>query len=156
MQLLSRRPPFGHDLLEAVRRLPRYAVTVKEIATTMRSGEPLSMALEIYCRLLDDDIQDKPGKETKRRTSRFLGMTSILTIMSDLDLVDYRRIPSVSIWPTSHLLHAISRTKALSKGKSFSITASLSKPSQSILVQVSPVGPSRENSPLSYFKMRSG
>ncbi|KAI5117308.1 hypothetical protein M0805_005536 [Coniferiporia weirii] len=116
--LLNRRPPFGHEVLAFVRNLPQYDLTVKvDDITSYNAKKPVSVELTIECRALQPSIV----KAKSKQRSRSLGMTSILTTTSDLDFVDFRRIA----------------TKALINPRSFSVTAELSKPSQSVCVFVS-------------------
>jgi ATP-dependent DNA helicase HFM1/MER3 len=136
-KLLSRRPPFGHELLMSARKLPQYHLSIAKAEKTPQKADALSMSLIIHCSLLLDTQPD--AKDGKRRTSKFLGMTSILTTTSDLELIDYRRIPSVimCVYVDSHQFN--DSTKALWGGKSFSVTATFTKPSQYVIVQASPV-----------------
>ncbi|EJD02191.1 P-loop containing nucleoside triphosphate hydrolase protein [Fomitiporia mediterranea MF3/22] len=118
--LLNRRPPYGLEVLQFVHDMPQYAVSIavaKNGVTSYSGRKPVSVELNIECHL----VQALSGRTKSRQKSRFLGMTTILTTTSDLDLVDFRRIS----------------TKALKDSRSFTVTAQLTKPSQSVCVLVS-------------------
>ncbi|KJA27175.1 hypothetical protein HYPSUDRAFT_75106, partial [Hypholoma sublateritium FD-334 SS-4] len=115
--LLNRRPPFGMDVLASAADLPQYALKIKEVGVQSDGGKSaVQIDLLIECGLLSD--QSVESKRTKKTRSRAYQTTAVLTLTSDLDLVDLRRIP----------------TKALKGTKSFEITADLKKPSQYIIV----------------------
>ena len=90
IQLLNRRPPFGHEVLAFVNDLPLYQITVEEESIETFSGEkPIKVELTITCQL-ENKLRAK-SKMNKSRVQSF-GMTSILTTTSGLDFVDFRRI----------------------------------------------------------------
>lgn len=71
-------------------------------------------------------------------------MTAVLTTTSDMDLLDFRRIPWVSFIRISGVLsEIIYRTKALTERKTFEITAELTRPSQSVTVLITSVSKAR-------------
>ncbi|KAJ6531293.1 hypothetical protein B0H19DRAFT_1242397 [Mycena capillaripes] len=115
--LLNRRPPFGHEVLASVRELPQYTLVVKEVEVHSNGGkDPVEIELSITCGLALEPSNGPKGKKQKGRTQ----MTAILTLTSDSEMVDFRRIP----------------TKALKDPKTFEITAELTKPSQSVVVLI--------------------
>ncbi|KAK7038046.1 ATP-dependent DNA helicase MER3 [Favolaschia claudopus] len=115
--LLNRRPPFGHEVLASVGELPQYILAVQEVRVQSNGGkEPVEIDLSVTCGLAIEQSNAAKGKKIKGRTQ----MTAILTVTSDLELVDFRRIP----------------TKALKDTKTFQITAELTKPSQSVVVYI--------------------
>ncbi|KAH8117083.1 P-loop containing nucleoside triphosphate hydrolase protein [Phellopilus nigrolimitatus] len=117
--LLNRRPPYGHEVLAFVQDMPQYELKItasKDAISSYAGRKPVSVELTVECRILDALI-GKKAKSNKQR-SRSLGMTSILTTTSDMDFIDFRRIS----------------TKALRETKSFTVTAELTKPSQSVCV----------------------
>ncbi|KAF8965195.1 P-loop containing nucleoside triphosphate hydrolase protein [Flammula alnicola] len=119
--LLNRRPPFGLDVLASVADMPQYILNIKETRIQSDGGKnPVQVDLLIECALMEDKTTNSV-KPKKQRTRSFQ-MTAVLTLTSDLDLIDLRRIP----------------TKALKSGKSFDVTAELKKPSQSIIVIITP------------------
>ncbi|KAJ6490602.1 Sec63 Brl domain-containing protein [Mycena vitilis] len=114
--LLNRRPPFGHEVLASVRELPRYTLAVNEVEVHSNGGkDPVEIELSITCGLAVEATPN--GSKAKKQKGR-AQMTAILTLTSDSEMIDFRRIP----------------TKALRDTKTFEITAELTKPSQSIVV----------------------
>ncbi|KAF8517515.1 P-loop containing nucleoside triphosphate hydrolase protein, partial [Hysterangium stoloniferum] len=120
-QLLNRRPPFGTTVLAAVRDLPQYSLKITEVSVISSKGKnPVCVEIEIECRLLETPEFNTNTKGIRKNPS--LGMTTVLTLTSDNEFVDFRRIP----------------TRALREPKSFTVVASLNKPSQSIFTSISP------------------
>ncbi|EAU88744.2 ATP-dependent DNA helicase MER3 [Coprinopsis cinerea okayama7 len=115
--LLNRKPGFGHEILGLVNALPRYEVKLKEIALQADGKSDVEVELAVECQLLNGDTFATGSKKSKNRG---FNMTAILTISSDMELLDFRRI----------------QTKALKTGKSFTVNTTLTKPSQSITVIV--------------------
>lgn len=115
--LLNRRPPFGHEVLSFVQNLPRYKVTIAQKGYRP-SYAGVEVELEVECSL---EVPLSGSSVSKKSKGPRLGMTDILTLTSDLDLVDFRR----------------TSTKILNNGKTFTVKASLTRPSQSVVVQAS-------------------
>lgn len=92
MQLLNRKPPFGLEVLASVKELPQYYAKHDQLEVRTSDGKgPVEIDLSIECGLVD-----KPGqKKAKKGKNWSLNMTSILTVTSDMDLVDFRRISYV-------------------------------------------------------------
>ena len=87
-QLLNRRAPFGHEVLAFLRELPRYSLRVDEEQVNTFSGKkPIEIDLKIEC-----SVEQIITESSKKHRSRSFGMTSILTITSDNDFIDFRRI----------------------------------------------------------------
>ncbi|CCM03617.1 uncharacterized protein FIBRA_05759 [Fibroporia radiculosa] len=117
--LLNRRPPFGHEVLAAVQQLPEYTLNINEIEVTTHGGKKaVEVELLIECGLITDGT---PGPKMKKAKNKFTDMTTVLTLTSDLDFIDFRRIP----------------TKALKETKTFTLNVELRKPSQSIVTYIS-------------------
>ncbi|KAK0441977.1 Sec63 Brl domain-containing protein [Armillaria borealis] len=95
--LLNRRPPFGLEMLASAREFPSYMLKITEIEVRTN------------------------GAEVKKQKGRVYNMTSIITLTSEMELIDFRRIS----------------TKSLKESKTFEVTAELEKPSQSINVYIS-------------------
>ncbi|KAF7295289.1 DEAD/DEAH-box DNA helicase [Mycena indigotica] len=115
-QLLNRRPPFGLEILAAVNEIPKYHVDIAEVGVHSNGGkDPVEIDLAVTC-----GLTNKTNNTGKLKKQKWTQMTSILTLTSDLELVDFRRIP----------------TKALKDAKKFEITAELTKPSQSVMVLI--------------------
>ncbi|PFH54231.1 hypothetical protein AMATHDRAFT_135953, partial [Amanita thiersii Skay4041] len=116
--LLNRRPPFGQEVLASVLDLPQYSLEVKELCiSTNQHGGPVQVELSIHCSLMDSQRNLHLNRMKRREAS----MTVIYTITSDMEFIDFRRIP----------------TKALKDLRSFTIVAQLTKPSQYILITMS-------------------
>ncbi|KAJ7074112.1 hypothetical protein C8F01DRAFT_1360827 [Mycena amicta] len=116
--LLNRRSPFGLEVLASVNELPAYVVTINEVEVHSNGGkDPVEIDLSITCGL--EGAMTSSGKSKKQKGLR-TQMTAIATLTSDLEFLDFRRIP----------------TKALKDNKTFEITVELTKPSQSVTVLV--------------------
>ncbi|KAL5476424.1 HFM1_2 [Sanghuangporus weigelae] len=118
--LLNRRPPYGHEVLQQVQDMPHYglSISVDRNGVTSYSGKKaVSIELNIECSLL----QALPSRKKFKQKAKSLGMTSVLTTTSDLNLIDFRRIS----------------TDALSEPQIFTVNAELTKPSQIICVLIS-------------------
>ncbi|KAK2466807.1 hypothetical protein APHAL10511_001065 [Amanita phalloides] len=116
--LLNRRPPFGQEVLASMKELPQYTLDIQQSQLRGGSGtDPIEVDLTVHCGLVDrcDNVR---AKKVKRREAN---MTVVYAVTSDMDFIDFRRIP----------------TKGLNESRSFSITATLTKPSQTITVTIS-------------------
>ncbi|SJL00868.1 uncharacterized protein ARMOST_04182 [Armillaria ostoyae] len=121
--LLNRRPPFGLEMLASAREFPSYMLKITEIEVRTNGGtKPVEVDLSIECGLTDETFTSQP--KSKKQKGRVYNMTSIITLTSDMELIDFRRIS----------------TKSLKESKTFEVTAELEKPSQSINVYISSVG----------------
>ncbi|CAE6422876.1 unnamed protein product [Rhizoctonia solani] len=115
--LLNRRSPFGSNIVSSARTLPSYSISVEELSTTTNKTAKtvdveLLVSVSAKCASIQDDRTLK-GFDTR--------VTSILTITSDDQFIDFRRI----------------NTRRLLESIDFSITAPLTKPSQEVVVIVS-------------------
>lgn len=117
-QLLNRRPPFGQEIIASAKDMPQYSLAIEETYLSVGDGhEPIEVELSIRCGLVE--TMDKV--KFKKLKCREANITVVYTVTSDMEFVDFRRIP----------------TKSLQETKCFNITAKLSKPSQSIVVTIS-------------------
>jgi ATP-dependent DNA helicase HFM1/MER3 len=92
-QLLNRNPPFGDDILSFVRGLPQYHLSIEESNVITYSGHrPAEVELKIACGATFTANHAMKSKKSKKGD---LGMTTILTFTSDLNYIDFRRIPFV-------------------------------------------------------------
>ncbi|KDR81750.1 hypothetical protein GALMADRAFT_59618 [Galerina marginata CBS 339.88] len=116
--LLNRRHPFGLEVLASVADFPQYVLRIKETAVRSDGGEsPVKIDLLVECGLTEEVVASfKP----KKQRNRAFQMTAVLTLTSDMELIDLRRIP----------------TKSLKSAKAFEVTAELKKPSQSVIIIV--------------------
>ncbi|KAK0196704.1 hypothetical protein F5146DRAFT_1153057 [Armillaria mellea] len=118
--LLNRRPPFGLEMLASTREFPSYMLKITEIEVRTNGGtKPVEVDLSIECGLNDETFTSQ--SKSKKQKGRVYNMTSIITLTSDMELIDFRRIS----------------TKSLKENKTFEVTAELRKPSQSINVYIS-------------------
>jgi len=93
-QLLNRRTPFGHVILDQVAKFPQYHLQVAQKSVKSHQGQgPVEVTLEIQCGL-DAEL---PKPQQKKGKGRMYEMTSVLTVTSDNTFVDYRRIPYVHL-----------------------------------------------------------
>ncbi|EJU00681.1 P-loop containing nucleoside triphosphate hydrolase protein [Dacryopinax primogenitus] len=117
--LLGRHAPFGRDVLKSVKTLPDYSLSVEETSIDpSKDNRPVCARLHISISVVCEIGRKKKGK------SLHLGATSILTWTSDLEVVDFRRIP----------------TKVLvEESKDYHVEAMLTKPSQSVMISISGV-----------------
>jgi ATP-dependent DNA helicase HFM1/MER3 len=99
-QLLNRRAPFGDAVVAAARQLPQYSLKVTEVSITTFGGDkPVTIELNIECGLVGaPEAKYTQGKKHKQASLGMtsLGMTAILTLTSDNNLVDFRRISQVT------------------------------------------------------------
>ncbi|KAL1762083.1 P-loop containing nucleoside triphosphate hydrolase protein [Schizophyllum commune] len=117
--LLNRRPPFGHEVLAFVHEMPQYSLNIKELQVHPGGGDrAAAVEVLVECGVIEPPQSGSSNKKTKLKGGTF---TSVLTMTSDDDFVDFRRIP----------------TKSIGSCKSFEVTAELTKPSQSVVVYIS-------------------
>lgn len=92
LQLLNRRPPFGFEVLASARELPEYFLNITEVNVAVSTGDdPVEVELSIECSLAVD--QSTSVLKVKKQKGRSANMTTVLTLTSDLDFIDFRRIP---------------------------------------------------------------
>lgn len=139
-QLLNRRSPFGFEVLASAAELPQYELNLEETGIILKNSEdPIEVALTVTCSLLSSPSKSS-SKTKKKIKGRGLDMTAVLTLTSDLEFIDFRRIPLVlDILRSHNPLIIRCRTKALKESKTFVVKAHLSKPSQSVVVSVASV-----------------
>ncbi|CAE6364448.1 unnamed protein product [Rhizoctonia solani] len=115
--LLNRRSPFGSNIVLSARALPSYSIDVEEISTTTNKladtvDIELLISVSAKCASIEGNGAHK-GFDTR--------VTSILTVTSDNQFIDFRRI----------------NTRRLFESVKFLLTAPLTKPSQGVVVIVS-------------------
>ncbi|TFY75843.1 hypothetical protein EWM64_g8169 [Hericium alpestre] len=121
LMLNRKKPGFGNSIIAAVADLPQYYLKIKEVSKELPEGQgPVKITLSIECGLKSDDKSTSSNPKKKKAYGQ--DCTCVYTVTSDLEFVDFRRIATKSI-------KAQSRT--------FSLTAQLTKPSQSIQVYIS-------------------
>ncbi|RXW22343.1 hypothetical protein EST38_g3523 [Candolleomyces aberdarensis] len=119
--LLQRKLGFGHDIVALASAMPRYRLEVEETGVYESKEKGVEVEIAITCGLINTGQEGGKPKD-KKVSKKVFDMTSVLTISSDYELIDFRR--------TSN--------KALKTTKVFNVSAHLTKPSQSIIVIVSP------------------
>lgn len=93
-QLLNKKQASGNKILSAARELPRYFITIHELAVernAVASGKAVDVEVDIHCSVTLGGASSSKSKAQKSR--HYHDMTYILTVTSDLDFVDFRRIP---------------------------------------------------------------
>ena len=91
-QLLNRRPPFGFSVLASVAEFPLYSLSVKETDIFSDGTNPVQVNLLVECGLVDED---SPSTKPTNKGRHAMSITVVLTLTSDMDMIDFRRIPSV-------------------------------------------------------------
>lgn len=92
-QLLNRRPPFGHEVLAFVHEMPQYSLNIKELQVHPGGGDrAAAVEVLVECGVIEPPQSGSSNKKTKLKGGTF---TSVLTMTSDDDFVDFRRIPYV-------------------------------------------------------------
>ena len=90
---MSRKAGTGFTVLKSLAEMPRYRLEITELSTTSHGGSsPVSVKLQVKCGLLLGKDQ-----KIKAKSGRGYDATFVLSVTSDLDLIDYRRIPCVII-----------------------------------------------------------
>ncbi|EIN07088.1 P-loop containing nucleoside triphosphate hydrolase protein [Punctularia strigosozonata HHB-11173 SS5] len=118
--LLNRRPPYGQEILESCKEIPTYRLEISEVEIRTKDGRgPVHVKLKVDCgRILHEGTGSNHSrlKKARHRSDK----TCILTMTSDHQFLDFRTIP----------------TKLLQGSKSFTVIASLIKPSQSVIISI--------------------
>ena len=92
LQLLNRRPPFGYSVLASVAEFPLYSLSVKETDIFSDGTNPVQVHLLVECGLVDEV---SPSIKSKKQNRHAMSITVVLTLTYDMDMIDFRRIPSV-------------------------------------------------------------
>lgn len=93
-QLLNKKQASGHKILHAVRELPQYSVSIRELGiahSTAISDNAVDVEVDIQCSVTLEGAS--LSKSKAQRSRHYNDMTYILTLTSDLDFIDFRRIP---------------------------------------------------------------
>lgn len=112
-------------------------VTIAELdVSPQRDGVDVELSIE--CGLTRDP---KSAKSKKLKKQKRWDMTIVLTLTSDNDFVDFRRISYVPfVVLRRYVFLSACRTTALKENRTFEVAAKLTKPSQSITVYMTSVG----------------
>ena len=92
LQLLNRRSPFGFGVLASAAEFPQYSLSVKETDIFSDGTNPVQVHLLIGCGLVNEVL---PSIKPKKASRHAMSITVVLTLTSDMDMIDFRRIPSV-------------------------------------------------------------
>jgi ATP-dependent DNA helicase HFM1/MER3 len=84
---MNRRPPFGTDVVQFAKSLPHYFLDVSEKSVVSSDSGVVEIQLHVQCGMLDNN-EPKSMRKTRGRD-----ITQVLTLTSDLEFVDFRRIP---------------------------------------------------------------
>ena len=96
LQLLNRQTPFGHGVVASAAEYPQFSLSVKETDMFSDGGmNPVQIHLLIECGLSNEV---SPSIKLKKQSRHAMSITVILTLTSDMDLIDIRRIPSVNFY----------------------------------------------------------
>lgn len=101
LQLLNRRPPFGFSVLASVAEFPLYSLSVKLTEFFSDGTNPVQVHLLVECGLVEEV---SPSIKPKKQNRHAMSITVVLTLTSDMDMIDFRRIPSVIYL---HSIHAV-------------------------------------------------
>lgn len=73
-----------------MKELPQYTLAVQELGVHSNGGKnPVELELSITCGVAVEQASASKAKKPKGRTQ----MTAILTLTSDEEMIDFRRIP---------------------------------------------------------------
>ena len=79
------------EVLSFLKQLPQYYLEIEELSTVASDGRgPVEVELSITCGVLDEEAEMAQPKKNK---TKFRDSTVVLLVNSDLDFVDFRRIP---------------------------------------------------------------
>ena len=77
-------------MLAVVNQFPRYHIEIEEVEVTPSDGaSPVEVELAVTCGVEDGSWTEGKSKKGK---SKFRDMTLVLTVNSDMDFVDFRKI----------------------------------------------------------------
>lgn len=97
VQLLNRKSPFGHVVLDSLAELPKYRIKVSQTSVMTDNGKnPVRIKFSIECELVS-------SASAKVKKFRYHDVTAILSLTSDYDLIDFRRISWAVTVLSSHL-----------------------------------------------------
>ena len=87
-QWLNRKPPFGHEVLAAVKQLPQYTLNLCEIDVS-KHIDAVEVELSIECGVVREGKVS--GFKKSKKPKRY-DQTVVLTLTSDNNFIDFRRI----------------------------------------------------------------
>jgi ATP-dependent DNA helicase HFM1/MER3 len=90
-QLLQRKIGFGHEIVASASAMPRYDLRVEETGIYESKGNGVEVEISITCGWANTG-QEGFKRKDKNLSRKVIDMTSVLTISSDYELIDFRRI----------------------------------------------------------------
>ena len=79
-------------MLSSLKEYPQYHLNITENEVQSDGGKnPVQIALSVACAVVEDE--ESLVRKTKKQKGRSFQMTAVLTLTSDNDLIDLRRIP---------------------------------------------------------------
>jgi ATP-dependent DNA helicase HFM1/MER3 len=80
--------------MQKLAELPRYRLEVSQLSAAQSGGKgPVFIVLRVACGLITDAHNKYKAKKGQGYDSSF-----VLTVTSDLDFVDFRRVPYVDLY----------------------------------------------------------
>jgi ATP-dependent DNA helicase HFM1/MER3 len=80
-------------VLSSLKEYPQYSLSITENEVQSDGGKnPVQIELSIACAVVEEEGESLVSK-TKKQKGRSFQMTAVLTLTSDNDLIDLRRIP---------------------------------------------------------------
>jgi ATP-dependent DNA helicase HFM1/MER3 len=77
-------------VLASLANFPKYFLKIEETSISSSKGsKPIDVVLSIHCGFIAEKMQTAATKEK----AGVFDMTIVLTLTSDLDFIDFRRIP---------------------------------------------------------------
>lgn len=78
-------------MLASLREFPVYSLKVTELEVISNGGkDPVQVNLSVECGL---QVETSALSKAKKQKNRGMNMTAVLTVTSDMDFLDFRRIP---------------------------------------------------------------
>ena len=90
---MNRKSPFGQGIIKDAQELPNYILGIREETVSSNRGRDAVIATLTVSVGLQNPPHDAPSGKKKQKG---LGMTSVLVITSDDNLVNFRRVPYVA------------------------------------------------------------
>lgn len=80
-------------MLACVNQFPQYSLEIREVDITPSDGQtPVEIELFVECKLVSERTAGN-SKSKKGKVLKFRENTLIATVTSDLDYIDFRKIP---------------------------------------------------------------
>ena len=96
-QLLQRRVGFGHEIVASASAMPHYNLKVEETGVYESKENGVEVEIAISCGLANTG-QEGIKRKDKKSPRKAFNMTSVLTISSDYEFIDFRRTRFVATY----------------------------------------------------------